>query len=221
MAPATEIATWSLKAGTDIDDPSSNSGKVWASTLDTVSSQPGYQRAYYGRTLENPSIFQFLVDWDSYDHHQDFVKSSIYGPFVKHLMTIVNGGFTMRHANFEPHPPSKVVGKTNAPVTEVLTAYVEAKDEGYAANVTKFGHKLQDERVQGFKGFSSGWVMENVEHEKFGEGKKGHAYVAVFGYETMEDHARVRDSQFFKDNIGLIREGAAGLQMHHVCFDEK
>ena len=46
MAPATEIATIPLSAGADIEDPSSSAGKVWQSTLDTVSQQDGYQRAY-------------------------------------------------------------------------------------------------------------------------------------------------------------------------------
>lgn len=61
MAPATEIATLPLAAGATIEDPNSSAGKVWQSTLDTVSAQDGYQRAYYGREVENPSVVQLLV----------------------------------------------------------------------------------------------------------------------------------------------------------------
>lgn len=46
MVPATEIATIPLSAGADIKDPWSPAGKVWQSTLDTVSQQEGFQRAY-------------------------------------------------------------------------------------------------------------------------------------------------------------------------------
>lgn len=59
--PATEIATLPLSAGANIEDHSSAAGKVWQATLDTVSQQEGFQRAYYGREVENQSVLQFLV----------------------------------------------------------------------------------------------------------------------------------------------------------------
>lgn len=61
MAPATEIATLPLVAGATIEDPDSSAGKVWQSTLDTVSAQDGFQRAYYGREVENQSVVQLLI----------------------------------------------------------------------------------------------------------------------------------------------------------------
>lgn len=61
MAPATELATIPLVAGATIEDANSPAGKVWQSTLDTVSAQDGYQKAYYGREVENPSVLQFFV----------------------------------------------------------------------------------------------------------------------------------------------------------------
>ena len=61
MAPATEIATLPLAAGATIEDPSSPAGKVWQSTLDTVSAQEGFQKAYYGREVENQSVVQLLI----------------------------------------------------------------------------------------------------------------------------------------------------------------
>ena len=61
MAPATEIATLPLITGATIEDPDSSAGKVWQSTLDTVSAQDGFQRAYYGREVENQSVVQLLI----------------------------------------------------------------------------------------------------------------------------------------------------------------
>ena len=61
MAPATEIATFPLITGATIEDPDSSAGKVWQSILDTVSAQDGFQRAYYGRKVENQSVVQFLI----------------------------------------------------------------------------------------------------------------------------------------------------------------
>ena len=64
MVPATEIATLPLIAGATIEDPDSSAGKVWQSTLDTVSAQDGFQRAYYGREVENQSVVQLLIGED-------------------------------------------------------------------------------------------------------------------------------------------------------------
>lgn len=61
MAPATELATIPLASGAAIEDSNSPAGKVWQSTLDTVSQQDGYQRIYYGREVENPSVLQLFI----------------------------------------------------------------------------------------------------------------------------------------------------------------
>lgn len=61
MAPVTEIATFPLAAGATIEDANSPAGKVWRSALDTVSAQDGFQKAYYGREVEDPSVLQFFV----------------------------------------------------------------------------------------------------------------------------------------------------------------
>ena len=58
---ATEIATMPLRPGIDTDDPNSAAGKVLNDTFSTLRAQEGYQRAYHGRQIENPSIFQLIV----------------------------------------------------------------------------------------------------------------------------------------------------------------
>jgi hypothetical protein len=58
MSPVTEIATLFLKPGTDIEDPANT---IAHETFSTISSQPGYQRAYWGRELEDESIVQLFV----------------------------------------------------------------------------------------------------------------------------------------------------------------
>ena len=219
-APATEVATIPIKAGATIEDPHSSAGKIWVATLDTVSQQKGYQRAYYGRELEDPSLLQLFVDWDSYEAHQNFVNSSTYGPFVKHLMTIVDGDIDMRHANFHPHPPSNAVGSTSAPVTEVLTAYLSEKNEDYAANSRKFGEMIKT-KADSCKGVSSGWIVEKVTHSSLGDGEKGNAYINVIGWESKEKHMQFRETQDFKDNIHLLRTNAKGLEVHHTAFIER
>ncbi|KAL6714538.1 hypothetical protein ACLMJK_007963 [Lecanora helva] len=220
MAPATEIATLPLASGADIEDSNSPAGKVWQSTLDTVSDQPGFQRAYYGRQIENSSVLQLLVDWDSVEAHQNFIKSPIYGPFGKNVMSILDGSLTMLHAHFDPHPPSAAASSTNSGVTEILTAYLTSQDTQFEENAKKLIGILK-EQAEGFMAASSGWVVEDVEDESFGAGKKGKAYVAVIGWESLKAHKKLRDSQCFRDNIHLLREGPVKTEMHHTRFVEK
>ena len=217
--PATEVATIPLKAGAFIEDLDSPAGKIWSEMLETASQQEGYQRAYYGRELEDPRVVQLLVDWDSYEAHERFMKSPSYGPFYEHLLPIFDGDVTMVHVNFEPHPPTAAVVNPTAPVTEVLTAYLAEKDEAYAARSREFaGILLSHDAV---KGVSTGWTVEDVTHPSLGDGKRGYAYVSVLAWESKEKHVAFRESQVFKDNINLVREGLNGVAFHHTTFVQK
>ena len=127
-------------------------------------------------------------------------------------MTIVDGPFTMLHANLTPHPATAALG-TASPVTEVLTAYFEKEDNDFAAKATQLT-KAISENADGFKGAAGGWVIEDVEYE----GKKGKAYVAMIGWESVEAHMAFRETTAFKENIHLIREGPLGMELHHTEF---
>lgn len=58
---ATEIATLPLKAGSNIEDPNASSHGVWQSVLDTIATQDGYQRLYWGRRVEAPNEISLLI----------------------------------------------------------------------------------------------------------------------------------------------------------------
>lgn len=157
-------------------------------------------------------------DWDSYDAHQAFTKSSVYGPFAKNLMTIVDGNIGMLHANFDPHPPTAALSAKNS-VTNVLTAYFTSRDESYDGNLRKFVDVL--EGLEGFKAASRGWVIEDVEHERIGEARKGKAYVGVVGWESVEAHMKARETDAFKENVHLLGDGPVAMEVHHTTFNEK
>jgi hypothetical protein len=61
MSPVTEVATLSLKAGTDVENPSSPAYAVAQEAFSMISSQPGFQRAFWGRELEDESILQLFI----------------------------------------------------------------------------------------------------------------------------------------------------------------
>ena len=146
------------------------------------------------------------------------MKSSIYGTFGKHLTTIVDGSFTMYHTNFSPHPPAPPI--SFAPVTEVITCYFTSHSSDFETNALKLVDVVQKE-AEGFRGSASGWVIEDVEHESFGEGKKGKAWVAVLGWDSVEAHMKFRETEAFKQNIHLLREGPVKMEVHHTKFVTK
>lgn len=160
-----------------------------------------------------------IVDWDSYEHHQKFIADPVYGPFAKHLMTIVDGPLTMHHANFTPHPPSAALSHTNSPVTEVVTCVLPSQDESFEKNISKLLDIIK-EKAEGVKAAAQGWIIEDVEHENLESGKKGKAFVCMIGWESLDAHLKFRETSDLKDNIHLLREGPVGVEMHHTAFVE-
>ncbi|KAL8723485.1 MAG: hypothetical protein Q9225_000218 [Loekoesia sp. 1 TL-2023] len=220
--PVTEIATIPLQPGADVDDLDSHTGKVLSDTLGTLLQQEGYQRAYKGRRVENPNILQIYVDWASRDAHKKFEGQPYHGPFVKHLLSAVDGEMGIFHAEFTPHPPATALGGISA-VTEVVGHYFSAnisdsERSSFASDVNKFV-KVLEEKAKGFTGFSGGWIMEEQEHEEV-EGK-AKLWQSCIGWESVEAHMTFRETKDFKDNVYLMRpENKKASTMHHVKFQE-
>ena len=135
-------------------------------------------------------------------------------------MSIVDGSLSLIHANFNPHPPSAAVSPTTSPVTEVFTAYFHEHSDSYVGAVDKAFKTLKD-KAEGCKATARGWVVEEVEDERVGKGKKGRAFVGCIGWESVEAHMRFRETEGFKKIIPLLREGTLGLEVHHTKFQEK
>lgn len=54
-APTTEVAILTLKPDAPIEDVSTPAGQIFNQMLNTIKSQSGFQRQYWGRQLENPN----------------------------------------------------------------------------------------------------------------------------------------------------------------------
>ena len=135
-------------------------------------------------------------------------------------MSIVDGSITMQHASFNPHPPSAPISHTTSPVTEVLTCVLPSQDETFEKNALKLLNVVK-EKAEGYKASAHGWIIEDVEHEKLESGKKGKAFLALLGWESLEAHMKFRETNDFKNNIHLLREGPVGMEVHHTAFVEK
>jgi len=64
-----------LQEGKYPDDRTSVVGQTHVDLLETLLSQPGCQRCYWGREVENKDMLRWFVDWDSIDSHKKFIAS--------------------------------------------------------------------------------------------------------------------------------------------------
>lgn len=212
-----------LQPGVDVDDPSTPIGKVVSDTIATLRQQEGYQRIYKGFRVESPNILQVYVDWDSIDSHTKFMGQPYYGPFVKNLLSAVDGEMGILHVEFNPHPPSAAVGETSSPVTEVVDHYFvadlsDSEKSAFESNLNKFV-KVLEENAEGYKGFAGGWIVEEQEHEDMdGKAKVWHSCI---GWESVDAHMAFRETKAFEENVYLMRpESKKAVTMHHVKFQE-
>jgi hypothetical protein len=121
-----------------------NPNSAQQETLKTVSSQPGFQRSYYGRQLEDPSLLMLVIgtsptltmrksltsiDWDSKDSHLKFVADPSYGPFKSKLASFTQG----IHLHHMVQSDTALLGR--APVIEVAT--IHDAEDGMLENLKK------------------------------------------------------------------------------------
>lgn len=75
MAPATELAFLPWKEGQYPDDPSSAPGQKFKGICQTIVSQPGCISLHWGRGVENPSMLNLFIDWETVEDHKKFIAS--------------------------------------------------------------------------------------------------------------------------------------------------
>ena len=212
--PTTEIATISLTPGTSIGDPSNPGAAVLADVATTLRQQDGFQEMHFGTSVETPSSLQMLFNWDSRQHHEAFIASDAYGPHLQRCATIMDGPVEIAHVDFEPAGAlSKAI---SAPVTEIATFYCEGEPGSeWMSNAAKAGEWLAREAAEaGYLGIVYGITHEEVEYK----GVKGKAAVIAIGWKSVEAHMSFRETQTFKENIGLLRGEAKAIEMHHVVM---
>jgi len=225
MPPATETAVLYLKPDLNIDDSASPDAKQLRKCLDIVASQKGFQRQYYGRQVEDPSLFIWSIDWDDVSDHHDFMKSDSYKEFFSEVTPIFDldrGAPALTHANYASHPPD---GPRNAPVTEFACFALPASASNEQKSALEDAVLNAATTLTGLgscTSFATGWIIEELDNEK---GTDGKAIVlsALLGWRSREAHMETAKSQEFLDVIGPIRgmvlpptPGYKGTAMYHA-----
>ncbi|MCJ1309021.1 hypothetical protein MMC25_002676 [Agyrium rufum] len=216
---ATEIAWIPLKEDSKFEDPTNEAAITLIQCKETLLAQPGCHNMMYGRQHENANMLMFFVEWDSVQSHLDFRETEIYKPFLSKILAISFGEIKLQHILYA----SPLKPLADAPITEFIFAYFPPTydtPEKFDAAFDKFTKEgVAGGAPHGFLGAIRGWVHEEVEHKAFAEqGGKGKCFVGTVGWTSLEAHMAVRETQAFKDGVGLIREGPVARELFHVVF---
>ncbi|KAJ4332896.1 hypothetical protein N0V87_008026 [Didymella glomerata] len=211
--PVTEIAYLPIKKDYDVE---SGEGKsIWHATLKTISSQKGFKRLSWGKQIENPSITQMVIDWESLDAHKAFVASEPYGPFLDKLAPLLDGSPHLFHIKL---PASSNGAGFDAPVTECINLYFDSSldeasyDKSFSTFVAEAG-KIQGSEATGLVG---GWGVET--HRVDGEGDEKKYFGAFIGWPSVDSHMEFRKNEDFPQVVSHLREGTEKVKVHHVAF---
>lgn len=80
----TSIAILPLKDGERPDDINTTAGKLMHGRISDILKSAGAQRCYWGRAIEHPDLLYLFVDWDTLQHHIDFMNNPYARP-IHHI----------------------------------------------------------------------------------------------------------------------------------------
>ncbi|KAJ0375681.1 hypothetical protein COL26b_006188 [Colletotrichum chrysophilum] len=217
----TEFSYFASKSGAPFPDPDTPEGKDIKHMLETAAAQPGAGRIYWGHAVEKPHRQWLFLDWDSVEEHLAYRTTPGHDVVAKSMSSYLDwtDGY-IKHIVTKPWPPTILA---EAPVTEVLTLFFPAEleepaKEDLSKQLEVFKVKALDTSSDS-KGIAYGWSKENDVPITGEDGKAGNLLVAFIGWPSVEAHLKFRETEAFRDNIGLLREmkGIVKLGIFHVA----
>ena len=85
---------------------------------------------------------------------------------------------------------------------------------GRSAGLLKFRQVILDNKVEGFIDAVAGETLEDVEID----GTTGKGLAIILGWTSVEAHMAFRETDIFKDNVGVFRTGVQKSSMKHVAL---
>ncbi|KAJ3773570.1 hypothetical protein FB446DRAFT_526756 [Lentinula raphanica] len=205
--------------------------KTFEELCETIKTQKGFIRQYWGQQVEDPTLFVWCIDWESSDHHEAFANSEGYNTYTTALERIFDfikaaPLTTFTKWSSDPTPALK------APVTEIafLTLPDSSPEDTKRVTEEALGPILSDvQKIGKAWGAALGWVSKTTPaiHEAAPEGHHI-ALHGVFGYASIEDHMKWRETQEHTQAVETMEELATrvhldsadihGADMFHVAF---
>ncbi|KAK8070657.1 hypothetical protein PG997_010860 [Apiospora hydei] len=191
-SPVTELVDFTLPPSADLEP-------ALPAAVATLTQQPGCRGARYSRHHEDAAKLTLYVDWDSVAAHEQFcAKTDVYAPFFASLAPLSTTAPAPYHVAFEP--PAKG------------TLDVAPAVEFFAISEKAAGAQGMDLLV----GTPAvGWAVEEREFKE----EKARVLVVMIGWKSVEAHMQYRDTDAFRDSIGMIRglEAMKGISVYHVA----
>ncbi|KAK7917734.1 hypothetical protein PG985_011342 [Apiospora marii] len=216
-APVTELVDFALP-------PSADLAAAFPAACATLTQQPGCRAARYSRHHEDAARLTMFVDWDSVDAHEAYrANTVVYDPFYAALAPFSTTAPAPYHVALDP--PGKGGVLDVAPAVEVLHVHFPADyaPEQQQATVKTIREFFAiSEKAAGKEGMdllvgspTVGWAVE----ERDFKGEKARVLVVMIGWKSVEAHMQYRDTDAFRESIGMIRglEGLKGLSVYHVA----
>lgn len=130
----TQILYFTIPPSNDLKDASSEAGKKWLQALNEIEGSAGYERLFWGRSVEQPEKVQLHVVRSSIEEHKSHLASASLARFLEHVTPLVNATVqpVVRHVTSMHNYTSTPTTPFHAPVTGA-TIYVRttfAWDEG-------------------------------------------------------------------------------------------
>ncbi|KAI1463516.1 uncharacterized protein F4812DRAFT_446399 [Daldinia caldariorum] len=219
MAPVTEIVLHTLKPDADVES--------FYSAFSIIKEKSSARAIRASTVHEHPEQVGIFMDWDSAEAHHAFRtrEAASYNAFLDaarpHCAKLPPLLF---HAQLAPFPPAvldNAGGKGRTPVAQVLFMYfapdADADGAETLARAQNFVAKLVGGEFAGLTGESSlGW---SVERDVDYKGEKARVLVVILGWESVQAHLEVRETDAWKDAVGEFRgavEGFKGYEAFHV-----
>jgi len=154
-----------------------------------------------------------VTDWKSLEEHITFSNSNDHDALIESLSIMLAGKPSSYHVEFQDSEAQKVAFR--ALVTEIAEAHVQDKTAELSQGAGKLFESVAKDS-NGFMGATTGWSVEDVEHEKF-DGK-GKLFTLAIGWKSVDAHMSARNTEGFKASIGGIRRHIKSMAAYHVTM---
>ncbi|KAJ7468043.1 hypothetical protein FB451DRAFT_1257869 [Mycena latifolia] len=190
MPAVTETIILHLKEGVTLENVASDAPAMQAfvGLTDTLKAQPGFIRHFWGHQVEDPRVFVWYIDWESFEHTTAFVASETHASFMAGMAQL----FDLKVAPLTMYSrfTSDAFAGMTSPVTEVafFTLPIASRD---AAQPMIEGSVIDDHPVFTVGKSSGGaiaWVFDAKNTTGVVPEGQSIALHGIFGYATVDDH---------------------------------
>ncbi|KAJ9652690.1 hypothetical protein H2198_008057 [Neophaeococcomyces mojaviensis] len=221
----TQIVYLKISPDHKLSDNTSSAGQVWSATLDTIEKSEGYQRLYWGRSVEYPQNVQLHIVRASHAEHQSSDVS-----FLDRLHPILKEGSkpVVRHVAPMTTFTSSPTTAFDAPVTGTAI-YVRTTEAWHEGSWPCWTHIVR--HVAGNSGISGGPIAEALSDNDVLEGGAGglesgkgadlrQCYLVYVGWDSIKAHDDYHHTKHFRDHRVVLGIGNSGYREYgHQVFE--